>query len=215
MADAKISALTDGGGLAAGDAIAIARSGASYRASPIGHPVLVYRYTVTGSVKASIDTGVDTAAAGSNDWTNGDVLEVYILVRTDDAGAFVNLALNVNNDTNAIYDLQVLQGNNATPSATAVLAGTKWLAGVHGDGGSASYASACHLVIPDYAGTTFNKTGTLTAATSDATAANNEMQVLGYGWRSTAAITRLKIAPNSGANLKIGTQLLIYKRLAS
>ncbi len=77
MADSKISALTSGGLVQAGDALVVARAGASLRVAPAGMPVLVYRYTVTGSDKASIDTGVDTADAGSNDWTNGDLLEIW------------------------------------------------------------------------------------------------------------------------------------------
>ncbi len=85
MADTKISALTDGHGLAAGDQIPIDRAGTNFRAQPLGMSSLVYRYTVTGSDKASIDTGVDTADAGSNDWTNGDLLEVFLYSRTDEA----------------------------------------------------------------------------------------------------------------------------------
>jgi len=44
--------------------------------SAIGSSELIYRYTVAGTDKASIDTGVDTAQAGSNDWTNGDLLDI-------------------------------------------------------------------------------------------------------------------------------------------
>src|SRR5262245_2995315 len=43
----------------------------------LGGSSLIYRLTVAGADKASIDTGVDAPDAGSNDWTNGDLLEVH------------------------------------------------------------------------------------------------------------------------------------------
>ncbi len=71
------------------------------------------------------------------------------------------------------------------------------------------------LVIPDYAGTVGNKMGELWAAHLDPGVA-----ILTYSmpvaFRSTSAITRLKVfTDTAGKKLKVGSQLLIYKRLAS
>ncbi len=215
MADAKISALTDGGGFQAGDAIPIDRSAANFRVSPIGVPVLVYRYTVTGSDKASIDTGADTADAGSNDWTNGDLLEMWLLARTDDAAAFHDVDITLNNDTSSIYDILSVQAVGGAASTGTGYAQAKWNVQVHGSGGTSGYAGVTHLAIPGYAATVFNKIAQGGGSTPDGTTGNDIARAYIMGYRSTAAITRLKVAAQSTAKLKVGSKLLIYKRLAS
>jgi hypothetical protein len=183
--------------------------------STIGGSELIYRYTVTGSDKASIDTGVDTPDAGSNDWTNGDVLEVWIAGRTDNAAAQVNFPVTVNNDTGSNYDLQYNIGSDVSVTANKVVAGANWALNMHGSGGSASYPTAIHATIPGYAGTVFNKVASALDAAAEATGGNNRANMYALGWRSTAAITRLKIAGSGTDKFKVGTQLLVYKRLAS
>ncbi len=216
MADSKISALTSGGGFQAGDFFPIDRSAANFKVTPIGVPVLVYRYTVTGSDKASIDTGVDTADAGSNDWTGGDLLEVWMTLRTDDAAGQVNtVAVTVNNNTSSIYDEQFVYGLAGTPTAGTSLATANWDLDVHGSGGTTAYPSTHCIIIPDYAGTTFNTVGTLQEQRIDATASNAIALYSAIGWRNTAALTRLKVGCTSTNKLKVGSQLLIYKRLSS
>jgi hypothetical protein len=172
---------------------------------------------VAGSDKASIDTGADTANAGSNDWTNGDLLEIFILSRTDNASANDTYAMVLNNDgVTTNYDVELTEVANATVSSGPTLAAASW-ANIrsHGSGGSASYAASTQIVINDYAGTTFFKTGTLRGGKTDATAANNIVTSAILGYRSTAAITRLKITASGTGKFKVGTQIAIYKRLAS
>jgi hypothetical protein len=184
-------------------------------ATQIGGSALIYRYTVAGADKASIDTGVDTPDAGSNDWTNGDLLEIYILARTDDAGATSNVNIILNNDTSAIYDTEQMLVNNATVSGGPGLAAANWRYNTHGSGGLANQATSIQFLMPDYAGTTFNKTGYSLTSRTDSTAANNIADNRAHSYRSTAAITRLKLSAAGGQKLKIGSQLLIYKRLAA
>lgn len=181
----------------------------------IGASSLVYRYTITGADKASVDTGVDTADAGSNDWTNGDLLEVFWLSRTDDAGAIVNIDMTVNNDTGANYDIQQLHAISTTPTGVTSLAQTKWALSTHGSGGAAGYPGVNRIVFPDFTGTVLNKTADQSGGLNDGTATNELVVLRSLGWRSTAAITRIKFAAQSTAKFKIGSQLLIYKRLAS
>jgi hypothetical protein len=185
-------------------------------ASTLGRSALVYRYTVTGSDKASIDTGSDTADAGSNDWTNGDLLEIWISAQTDAAGASTGLIdLTVNNDTGANYDRAGWFYNNTTAGGSPSLASTAWILSCHGHGGTAGYASTLRLTIPHFAGTTFFKTAELLASMPDGTAANNLLNIYGLGWRSTSAMTRLKVAGDGSSKLKVGSTISIYKRLAS
>ncbi len=181
-----------------------------------GQSVLVYRYTVAGSDKASIDTGADTPDAGSNDWTGADVLEVFMLLRTDNAGAIPSAIVFLNNDgAGTNYDLERFSGTSTSVTAVSSLAQAKWTFNVHGSGGSASYAAQVNLTFTNFAGTTFFKTGLLQQSVPDATAGNNQIFVASLGYRSTSAITRLTVGGSGTDKLKVGSQLLIYKRLAS
>ncbi len=115
-----------------------------------------------------------------------------------------------------MYDRQTIQASNGTSlSAAGALAQTKILGFAHGSGGSANYAGSIRFSIPDYAGTTFYKTFAMWSEILDATSGNNYSDVTSFGYQSTSAITRLKVAAQSTAKLKVGSQLLIYKRLAS
>lgn len=217
MADAKISALTDGGGFKAGDALAVARSAASFRVSPIGVPVLVYRYTVIGSDKASIDTGVDTADAGSNDWTTGDLLEVLMYLRTDEAVVFSLVDAILNNDSGANYTRSNVQMTNTTAAGQSALSESAMRLNAAGASVAANDFSITRLEIPNFTGTVGNKIIQYQEGViDDGTSANNRQLVGQYGYKSTSAITRLKIAPETALKkLKVGSQLLIYKRLSS
>jgi hypothetical protein len=182
----------------------------------IGGSSLIYRYTVAGADKLSIDTGVDTPDAGSNDWTNGDLLEIFMSGRTDEVGIQSNIDVTFNNDTSAVYDRQYQQTNLTTVTAGNAVSGSNWPLVLRGTTGAANEAASTIIRLPGYAGTTFVKTGDCTTAVTDSTSGNLVLLKYALGYRSTSAITRLKvICDTSGKKLKVGTQLLIYKRLAS
>lgn len=181
----------------------------------LGESTLVYRYTVTGSDKASIDTGVDTPDAGSNDWTNGDLLEVYLYVRTDEAAILSLVALTLNNDGSSIYDRMQLQGQNATTASANARSQTNWVFNAAGASAAAGVFAPCKIILPNYRGTVGNKTGSLETGVPD-NSTSILVAVSSLGYRSTSAISQLAIAPSTaGKKLKVGSQLLIYKRLAS
>lgn len=181
----------------------------------IGGTVLVYRYTVAGSVKASIDTGVDAAQAGSNDWTNGDVLEIYVYGRTDQAATTSTITMTVNNDTSAVYDRAFLNNTNAAVTGGNSLAQAGWAIGIAGDTAAAGTFAHLFFACPNYTGAVGNKQVAELGGTLGQTAATATITNQNFTWRpaSPAAITRLKIVPaTGGVSFKIGTQLLIYKR---
>lgn len=219
MADSKISALTDGGAIAAGDQFAVNRGSVSKRVEPVGLPVLVYRYTVTGSDKTSIDTGVDTADAGSNDWTNGDLLEVYIYARTDETVTGSDIGITFNNDASGLYArTRMLEvGNGATFAGAGGVGATSILATLSGASQAANAFGTVHLTCPNYRGTVGYKEGSLHATNMENTTVGNVREhVNGWHYASTSALSRLAVAPaTSGKKLKVGSQLLIYKRLSS
>lgn len=177
---------------------------------------LVYRYTVTVSDKASIDTGVDSPDAGSADWTNGDTLEIFTYSRTDESVELSQHNMVFNNDTGGNYDLNQhgAQGGSgfAGPQSNA-RANIFW----YGPGAvAAGIFGSATFVIPAFSNTVGNKSGTIEFSSPNQTAGFTYIAHHNFGWRSTSAITRVAISPNTaGKKLKVGTRLSIYKRLLS
>lgn len=182
----------------------------------LGGPELIYRYTVTGADKASIDTGVDAADAGSNDWTNGDVLEIFTYMRTDEVIVQSNINMTLNNDSSSIYDRLLLQTVNTTTTATQALAAAFWTLLGAGASCASGVFAVSEMRIPNYRSTVGNKHAVEHAGLADSTAANIRQMHFTRGYRSTSAISRVAITPaTSGKKFKVGTQILIYKRRAS
>jgi hypothetical protein len=160
-----------------------------------------------GANTASIDTGANGIAATQN------VLEVWIVARTDDAAAVGAVAVTVNNDTGANYDLVQIVVSNATVTANNFLAQASWALNVPGAGALAGMAGVIALSIPAYAQTTFHKVGELRNHELDSVAANVRMTARGVNWRNTAAISRMKVAVSGGGTVLLaGSRLLILGR---
>jgi hypothetical protein len=160
-----------------------------------------------GADAASIDTGANGIAQTQN------VLEIWILARNDDAAAASGALITLNNDTGANYDSQRVTGINVTPTAGFAVAANNWSVGIHGAGGTAGYAGVLCITIPGYTQTTFNKTGTLLVCQPDGAAANENASLTALGYRSTAAVTRAKVAVGgAGTVLKAGSRMLILGR---
>ncbi len=186
------------------------------RAAFMGGTSLIYRYTVTGSDKTSIDTGVDTPDAGSNDWTGGDLLEVYCYARTDEAVVTSVVDVTFNNDTSSVYDRSRTQNNTGTVTGNATNAANlpPFMAGASA---AANEFGQFSIVIPNFAGTVGFKNGTILSGFADnPVTTTGYQQTFAFTYRSTSAITRLNVIPDTAAKkLKVGSQLLIYKRLAA
>ncbi len=192
----------------AGQDISIAASPGSPGA---GASSLVYRYTVTGSDKASIDTGADTPDAGSNDWTNGDLLEIFLYARSDESVTSSQMQFIFNNDTTSIYDVTRLTGQNGGVSSASFASLGRFLADVPGASATASIFGSVAMVFPNYAGTVGFKVGSLQQSLPEPSTSAMEYQSF-----AASAISRFKVIPNVALKkLKVGSQLLIYKRLAS
>jgi hypothetical protein len=140
------------------------------------------------------------------------VLEVYMITRTDDAAAQAFLDVTVNNDTGSKYDVQRIEGSVSTASASEPTTTTAWAIRTHASGGMTGYPSSTVIHIPNYASTTFRKVGSALNDTPDRTGNGSVANALSLGFQDTAAISRLKVAAQSTAKLKVGSQLLIYKR---
>lgn len=156
---------------------------------------------------ASIDTG----ATGFLFPLGYSALLVLAQLRTTAAGSDLAVNFTVNNDTGANYDEMVWygQGSGSTTTSTASRGLTAWALDAVGTNASDSYMSSMTIWLPNYSGTTWWKSGTYTAGVPYSQ--SNSLFALNYalGWRSTAAITRLKAAPASGS-LKAGSRITIY-----
>ncbi len=201
---------------AAGKVLRSTGSAAAWSDGPPGMPVLVYRYTVVGSDKATIDTAVDTPDAGSNDWTNGDLLELYLYSRTDETVLTSVVYLKFNNSSTNIYDRQFTVSNNVTTCSSPNIgtAGVEW--DVDGASQAANYFSHSSAYVPNFTGTVGYKAIGSQSGTAASAAANGQVFNGSHVYRDTAAITRAAISiATAGKKFKVGTQFLVYKRLAS
>jgi hypothetical protein len=176
---------------------------------------------VVGADKATIDTAVDAPDAGSNDWTNCDLLEIIISARTDEAVVNSLIGIVFNNDSGSVYDRSWnrLAGTSAAP-ASAVGETSARIAQVPGTSvANTSVVGVADLKVPNPTGTAFNKTLSGTWSTLDpGDSTQQETTVAAFSYRpvSQGPLTRLKLQTDTGGQkFKVGSQLLIYKRTAS
>jgi hypothetical protein len=137
------------------------------------------------------------------------VLVIY--ARGDTAAANVNLLLRFNGDSGANYDYQSDVGQGSSSSGTEVFAATSIVLGVvPAASAGANLAGAAVVWLPNYAGTTFNKTSLALAGAKWATTslAMYNDTVTG-NWRSSSAITQMTVSASAG-NLVTGTRASLY-----
>lgn len=175
-----------------------------------GAPVKLYDYEVSGSDKASIDTNVDGTTVAN--FTGYDILEIWLIGRTDEAITRSSALITFNNDTGANYDIEQFRGLGTGTAAAGAVAQTSLSIELPGASASANYASTGRMSIVGYASTTFYKTMEMLTGYNHATAGSNFASLYIGSWRNTAAITRIKIAATSTNKLKVGSRLIVYGR---
>jgi hypothetical protein len=117
-----------------------------------------------------------------------------------------NYEIQFNGDTGNNYDRQYVEGSNATASASGQLTGNSALIGSFG--GTAGSQGVTY--IPTYSKTTFQKSFVTQNSNKTGTGASNlfAMTISGW-WRSTAAISSLKVFP-SPSTFNTGTVISLY-----
>ncbi len=128
--------------------------------------------------------------------------------------------MKVNGDGGSNYDMQAVLATDVTASAGVRNTGTYWMGpeaygpgdmpGVGATGGTV--AGILEVIIPNYAGTTFQKVGFWRSGYSDAATAATDAEVVTsiVAWRSTAAITTLFVDSVAGYHLAAGTTGYLY-----
>ena len=170
-----------------------------------GLPKKLFDSTLGASAN-SIDTGAAGIAGGY------DILEVWLILRTDEAVVASTASITVNNDTGSNYDRQFVRGDNITASASQGAAEAAWLLTAPGTSCASGVFCCIRLTIPAYTQTTANKIAECTHVRVDTTAANKRAELEGLHWRSTAAITRMAVTAPSTKNFVAGSRMIIYGR---
>lgn len=170
----------------------------------------IYDYIVSGSDKADIDSAVDGTTVAN--FAGYDVLEFWIVARTDEAITRSAVVITLNNDSGANYDIEQMRALGSTVVSAGAVALSNWTIECPGASASANYAATIRGTIPDYTQNVFYKTFELTCGYNHATAGSNFVSHYVGSWRNTSDVTRIKVAAQGASNLKVGSRLVIYGR---
>jgi hypothetical protein len=143
-------------------------------------------------------------------------LVLALIARGTTSSTFDNLRLRLNNDTGSSYDNLGINTSGSTPnttqSTTPQTAMTLGNLAIPAATAAANRFGMVEIVLLGYASTTWFKTA-LVSASAAAASNNQQYNVTGGHWLSTAAVTRVTLYGGSTANLAAGSQLRIYGRL--
>jgi len=157
--------------------------------------------------------GADTANLCDFTSISGSYAHLCLVInaRTDRASQttdFPNARLN--NDTGSNYYVQIFQNSTASAVSTA-FAGVTYipLGAVPGNTGSANFFAGARLFLYDYANSSRAKSFESGGGGAVTTSAGAFYQAWGT-WNSTAAINRITVYSNTGANFKAGSRATLY-----
>lgn len=168
-------------------------------------PILLADTLVAGSAVASVDLTSIPAH-----WTH---LKLIVSGRSSTAALTDYVRFRFNNDSTAIYNWQNLSWINTTVGSGPAVSQTGIIGLiVAAASATANVAGGGEVLIANYAATTFHKTleHSVASVSADDTATNQQLHLFGGRWRSTAAINRITLTLNSGANFEIGTRVTLY-----
>lgn len=171
-----------------------------------GGLIVLYDSGYLGADTASIDTGAAGIASGHF------CLRVIAYLRSTAAATNDNVNLTLNNDSSALYNLSRIQANNAAiANANAGLATAIAVGIVPGASATAGLFGSLDLTMPAYDATTNFKSGHSIGEDVTSTVTTSLLSIYGFAYQSTAAISRLKLAPSTGgASFKAGSRMIVY-----
>lgn len=161
----------------------------------------------------SIATYTSTGSAGDIEFTSipGTYkhLQLRGILRTNDTGSFNNQPLRFNGDTASNYALHRLRGDGANTTANGVvnIGSINDFMRATGSGIASNIFSAAIVDILDYADT--NKYKTIRVLNGQDDNGSGEIILVSGLWRSTSAITSLKIFVSGGTAIS-GSTFALY-----
>lgn len=161
----------------------------------------------------SIATYTSTGSAGDIEFTSipGTYkhLQLRGILRTNDTGSFNNQALRFNGDTASNYALHRLRGDGTSTAANAAssIGSINDFMRAIGSGIASNIFSTAIVDILDYADT--NKYKTIRVLNGQDANGSGEVILVSGLWRSTSAITSLKITVSGGTAIS-GSTFALY-----
>lgn len=138
-------------------------------------------------------------------------IQVLGQVRGTAAATFCQMRVQLNGDTAANYNWEIVEGQGTTAAALTGIGVANAALGY--PPASTSPAGACatiDMLFPNYAGTVFRKQGrSIMALTQTDANGNEQIQIASLTWRTTAAITSILFLLDSGS-FDVGTKLTLY-----
>lgn len=159
--------------------------------------------------------GSSTPNGGTFDFTSipasYKVLKVVYLARGDTAATSTNLWVRFNGDSGNNYDYERSLATATTVSCDQGQAVAQVICGdVVAANGPANSADSGEITIPNYAGTTFQKSLVAISGAKNGTGAGNTFTRFASGWwRSTVAINEVTVLPAAG-NFVVGSVAYLY-----
>lgn len=132
-------------------------------------------------------------------------------IRGDHADALRSARLTFNADGGANYSNQVRQITGTTTTGTTLTTGDTdgYFAPLPSAGATAAHAAVFQAIIPNYAGSDFQKHCMVQSVASSSVTVTYLFE-LGIHWYSTAPITRITIGPDAGAQYVAGSKMALY-----
>jgi hypothetical protein len=141
-------------------------------------------------------------------------LQIRYLARSSRGVSFFdNVAMRVNADAssgNYRWHSLVGDSSNAASYNGTMSSGGLFAGDAAGNSSTANAFSANVIDILDFASTTKNKTTRTFTGSIIASGFDNQVALLSSFWNSTAAITELRLATNSGNNFLTGSRFSLY-----
>lgn len=162
-------------------------------ANSVGGGVAILSDTTLAAPAASIDTGAGAVTSGYL------LARVVAILRTTAVAETSTFTMIVNDDTSALYDLQSTGILNVGGQSGLTLAGTSWLFGCPGASADAGTFGFTQVDFPGYDQSPYFKSGTGILTSPNENAGENYLLTLGLRYRSTSAVTRVKVAAGSGS----------------
>jgi hypothetical protein len=138
-------------------------------------------------------------------------LKLVLSLRSDVAATSDGVFVRFNNDTAANYDYIVVVLYTTMANAEGLGQTAVWATTTMGNNAVASDFGTSYIDVIDYASTTPNKSSLSVGGWRGSTSTNFIRLYNGHGhWRSTAAINRITIYPQTGTNWKTGSRATLF-----
>lgn len=139
-------------------------------------------------------------------------LRLIMVARSQVVAASANVSLQINGDTGTNYNRERIQGAHSTlASVGSITSANIAFAAIPGSTAPAGDCGVAEVLIPMYAGTTFNKQIIAPGSNREGTTTAGQVATFTGGtWLNTAAITSLRVFESASSNFTAGSTVSLY-----